>query len=237
MKTQGPSVELINLSLQLNRVMLLEPLSAHFKPGRMHAITGPNGAGKSSLIKCLLGLMPHSGQIRRHWPGQPGSIAYVPQQTAFEPSLPVTIEEFMLTSVSRWPMFFKRKVVEQQRIGRLLQRVGLENKQHLRLGQLSGGERQRLLFAQALERNSYLWCIDEPMTGLDQSGQALMTTEMVRLRDLGATLFVVHHDMEWIRRYADELWVIEDGLKHHQDLRKPGPLHDPESVNLVEAYA
>ncbi|WP_052063357.1 ATP-binding cassette domain-containing protein [Nitrincola sp. A-D6] len=116
MNIKGPSVELINLSLQLNRVTLLESLSAHFQPGRMHAITGPNGAGKSSLIKCLLGLMPHSGQIRRHWPGRPGNIAYVPQQSAFEPSLPVTIEEFMLTSVSRWPMFFKRRVAEQQRI-------------------------------------------------------------------------------------------------------------------------
>ncbi|QEW06546.1 MULTISPECIES: metal ABC transporter ATP-binding protein [Nitrincola] len=237
MKIKGPAVELINLSLQLNRVILLEPLSAHFKPGRMHAITGPNGAGKSSLIKCLLGLMPHSGQIRRHWPGRPGNIAYVPQQTAFEPSLPVTIEEFMLTSVTRWPMFFKRKVAEQQRISRLLQRVGLENKQHLRLGQLSGGERQRLLFAQALERDSHLWCIDEPMTGLDQSGQSLMTAEMIRLRDQGATLFVVHHDMDWIKRHADELWVIEDGLKHHELLCQPSRLQAVESADIEEVFA
>lgn len=237
MNIKGPSVELKNLSLQLNRVMLLEPLSAVFKPGRMHAITGPNGAGKSSLIKCLLGLMPHSGQIRRHWPGRPGNIAYVPQQAAFEPSLPVTIEEFMLTSVSRWPVFFKCKVAEQQRISRLLQRVGLDSKQHLRLGQLSGGERQRLLFAQALERDSHLWCIDEPMTGLDQSGQALMTAEMIRLRDQGATLFVVHHDMDWIRRHADELWVIEDGLKHHERLCPPSLVDAAEPAGVVEACA
>lgn len=237
MKIKGPSVEIRDLSLQLNRVTLLHSLSADFKPGRMHAITGPNGAGKSSLIKCLLGLMPHSGEIRRHWPNRPGTIAYVPQQTAFEPSLPVTIEEFMLTSVTRWPMFFKRRVAEQQSIHQLLQRVGLENKAHLRLGQLSGGERQRLLFAQALERNSHLWCIDEPMTGLDQQGQSLITAEMVKLRDQGATLFVVHHDMDWIKQHADELWIIENGLKQQIALRpfNPQPLVKP--TETAEALA
>lgn len=237
MKIKGPSVEIRDLSLQLNRVTLLHSLSADFKPGRMHAITGPNGAGKSSLIKCLLGLMPHSGEIRRHWPNRPGTIAYVPQQTAFEPSLPVTIEEFMLTSVTRWPMFFKRRAAERQSIHQLLQRVGLENKAHLRLGQLSGGERQRLLFAQALERNSHLWCIDEPMTGLDQQGQSLITAEMVKLRDQGATLFVVHHDMDWIKQHADELWIIENGLKQQIALRpfNPQPLVKP--TETAEALA
>lgn len=212
----GPAIEVQSLSLQLNRVVLLEPISAMYKPGRLHAISGPNGAGKSSFIKCLLGLMPHTGQVLRHWSGRPGQVAYVPQQSAFEASLPVTIEEFMLTSITRWPLFFKRRDAHLQRIDELLQRVGLASKRHLRLGQLSGGERQRLLFAQALERQSLLWCIDEPMTGLDQAGQLSMTAEIAQLRDQGATVFVVHHDMEWIQQYADELWIIEGGLAQHR---------------------
>nr|WP_052063358.1 hypothetical protein [Nitrincola sp. A-D6] len=75
------------------------------------------------------------------------------------------------------------------------------------------------------------------MTGLDQSGQALMTAEMIKLRDQGATLFVVHHDMDWIKRHADELWVIEDGLKDHQQLHRPSQLPAFEFAEAVEAFA
>ncbi|WMC10835.1 metal ABC transporter ATP-binding protein [Oceanimonas pelagia] len=211
----GPDITLERLALSLNRVPILAPMSGHLAAGRLHAIIGPNGAGKSSLMKCLLGLHPHQGEITRHWPGRPGRLAYVPQLARFEPSLPITVEEFMLTTLSRRPLFGGSRRRCRPRIEALLARVGMEQKLHLRLGQLSGGERQRLLFAQGLERDSALWFLDEPMTGLDNEAEALINREITALKDAGATLLVIHHDMNWVRGFADQAWLIDGGLSAH----------------------
>ncbi|MDX1269209.1 MAG: hypothetical protein R3311_17705, partial [Oceanisphaera sp.] len=77
------------------------------------------------------------------------------------------------------------------------------------------GERQRLLFAQAPERESRLWFLDEPMTGLDHDAESLINGEIARLKSAGTTLLVIHHDMNWVRRFADEVWLIDGGLKAH----------------------
>jgi len=210
------TVQLKEMSLSLNDVEILKPISATLQAGRLHAITGPNGAGKSSFLKCLLGLMPHKGQIKRHWPDKNKGVAYVPQQLAFEPSLPITIEEYLTTTLTSKALFFKRASSVRSQVEVLLERVGLEGKEHLRLGQLSGGERQRLMFAQALGQKRHLWCVDEPMTGLDVTAQALITQELLSLRAQGVTLLVVHHDPDWVSDYADEVWSINGGLVGHQ---------------------
>lgn len=208
----GPSILLQGLALSLNRVSILQPIDGTFAAGKLHAIVGPNGAGKSSLLKCVLGLHPHSGDVFREWAGAPGPVAYVPQQSQFEPSLPITINEFLLATFSRRPLWLPMKSAAKVRIDQLLAQVGLTGKGHLRLGQLSGGERQRLLLAQGLDQGSQLWCLDEPMTGLDQEGQEMVNRLLLQLRGQGATLLVVHHDMTWVRRYADRVWVIDGGL-------------------------
>ncbi len=50
------------------------------------------------------------------------------------------------------------------------------------------------------------------MTGLDQEGQEMVNRLLLQLRRQGATLLVVHHDMIWVKRYADQVWVIDGGL-------------------------
>lgn len=209
----GPAIHLEQASLTLNGVCIFPPMSGVFSAGQLHAITGGNGAGKSSLMKAMLGLVPHRGRIQRHWPQQAGHVAYVPQQTVFEAALPITVEEWLLSLISRRPFFLGRHKKHQQRLVELLAEVGLEEKRHLRLGQLSGGERQRLLFAQALERNSAFWCLDEPMTGLDEPAQQRITHRLRALRAQGATLLVIHHDTAWVEQEADTIWLIDRGLK------------------------
>ncbi|KAA0875357.1 metal ABC transporter ATP-binding protein [Nitrincola tapanii] len=229
------SLEVQKLRLALNRVELIAPMDAWFAPGQMHVLMGPNGAGKSSLLKCLLGLLPFQGKIYRHWQaGAPRTTAYVPQQIAFEATLPLTIQEYLLMQMSSRPFFLRPSASMLTLVEQLLERVGLEGKAQLRLGQLSGGERQRLLFAQALRRPCALWCLDEPMTGLDELGQAHFTQLLQELRDAGHTLIVIHHDQQWIHTYADQVWEIAGGLVGHSVLRPALKPCVPERLNVMQ---
>jgi len=209
---KGPSIVLDQLALQLNQIEILQPISTQLEAGKLHALVGPNGAGKSSLLKCLLGLLPHQGTIERHWPSEPVTPAYLPQKAHFEPTLPVTIADYMAAAISRRPLFWRRKQQIRDQVSQLLEQVGLADRQQLKLGQLSGGEQQRLLFALALQQQTPLWFLDEPMTGLDTDAQQAIEQLLLDQRAQGSTLIMVHHDLEFVRRHADNVLMIAGGL-------------------------
>lgn len=209
----GPSIALRDVSLTLGGNPILAPLSTTLESGRMHVLVGANGAGKTSLLKSMLGLCPHQGEIIRHWVGQPQRPAYIPQQPQFDAVLPVTIHDYLQAMMSKRPVFLggRDDLLARQQL--LLERVGLDGKEDLQLGQLSGGERQRLMFAQALIKSPKLWFLDEPMTGLDRNGQTLLTKLILDLRDQDCTLVMIHHDLEFVREHADNVLLINGGLQ------------------------
>ncbi|WP_415900891.1 metal ABC transporter ATP-binding protein [Neptuniibacter sp. QD48_11] len=238
----GPSIKLDKVSLSIAGSQILSPLSAELSAGKMHLLVGPNGAGKTSLLKSMLGLTPHQGEIKRAWMNKAQKPAYIPQQPRFDQVLPVTISDFLSAGLSRKPVFFRRQKETQNTVLELLETVGLQGKAELQLGQLSGGERQRLMFAQALSRSSDLWFLDEPMTGLDAEGQALITDLMLNLREQGKTLVVVHHDMGFVREHADNVLLINGGLvdmgpPSEVDLGIVGASFDSSSKRAMEAVA
>lgn len=209
----GPSIHAKELSLTIAGNEILKPLSVDLEAGKLNLLIGPNGAGKTSLLKSLLGLTPYKGEVTRRWPDKKQRPVYIPQQPRFDQVLPVTIVDFLLAGISAKPVFLRRRSSELERVTALLEQVGLSGKETLQLGKLSGGERQRLMFAQALSRNSSLWFLDEPMTGLDTDGQSLITNLILDLRDKGTTLVMVHHDMGFVAEYADNVLLIDGGLK------------------------
>ena len=68
----GPTLDFAEVSLTLGRTTILDNVTFQVQPGHVHALVGPNGGGKSSLIKTLLGQMPHQGQLSLQWPANPG---------------------------------------------------------------------------------------------------------------------------------------------------------------------
>ena len=146
----GPSISLSHVSLRYENNIVLQDISATLGSGECHVIMGPNGGGKTSLLRSILGLTPFKGEVNIHWSKGKGKIGYVPQKATFEPSLPLTVLDFILLNQSRSPLFFnfnkKHKVKALQQLARL----GMEDRAMFRMGQLSGGEQQRVLFAQAL---------------------------------------------------------------------------------------
>ena len=173
--------------------------------GSVHALVGPNGGGKSSLIKTLLGQMPHQGQLRLQWPDAPGTIGYVPQALEFDRGLPMTVDDFMAAMCQRRPAFLGLSRHYAQAIGEALERVGMQDKRKRRMGALSGGERQRVLLAQGLIPAPQLLVLDEPMSALDEAGIQVFERLLHDWRQSGITLLWIEHDLEAVGRLADRV--------------------------------
>ncbi len=170
LKVSGPTLDFSEVSLTLGRTTILYKVTFEVRPGSVHALVGPNGGGKSSLIKTLLGQMPHQGRLSLHWPGEPGIIGYVPQALEFDRGLPMTVDDFMAAMCQRRPAFLGLSKHYAAAIGEALERVGMQDKRKRRMGALSGGERQRVLLAQGLIPAPQLLVLDEPMSALDEAG-------------------------------------------------------------------
>ena len=203
--TRGPAIEFDHVSLTLGRTTILDQVNFQVQPGTVHALVGPNGGGKSSLIKTLLGQMPHQGQLRLQWPTDPGVIGYVPQALEFDRGLPMTVDDFMAAMCQRRPAFLGLSRHYAKAIGEALERVGMQDKRKRRMGALSGGERQRVLLAQGLIPAPQLLVLDEPMSALDEAGIQVFERLLNDWRQSGITLLWIEHDLEAVGRLADRV--------------------------------
>lgn len=216
----GPGIEFDRVSLTLGRTAILDRISFNIRPGSVHALVGPNGGGKSSLIKTLLGQMPHQGRLCLNWPAEPGLIGYVPQALEFDRGLPMTVDDFMAAMCQRLPAFMglSRKVAPA--IGDALERVGMQDKRKRRMGALSGGERQRVLLAQGLIPSPQLLVLDEPMSALDEAGAQVFERLLADWRQSGVTVVWIEHDLAAVKRLAERVTglnrrVLFDGPPEH----------------------
>lgn len=208
----GPSVSLNNVSLRYENNSVLEEITLTFAAGQCHVIMGPNGGGKTSLLRSVLGLTPFAGEININWSEVKGKVGYVPQKATFEPSLPLTVLDFILLNQSRSPLFFnfnkKHKILALQQLAR----VGMQDRAMLRMGQLSGGEQQRVLFAQALLDTPDLLILDEPTNGMDEQGVRYFEALITDLVNEKKTVIVVHHDISAVRRLQAQVHVVNGSL-------------------------
>ena len=187
----GPAIEFAGIDLSLGSSRILDGVRLRVEAGSVHALVGPNGGGKSSLVKTLLGQMPHRGELRLEWPGAPGCIGYVPQALEFDRGLPLTVDDFMAAMCQRRPAFLGLSRSRRPAIDAALERVGMLAKRGRRMGALSGGERQRVLLAQGLVPPPQLLVLD--------------------WRQAGVTVLWIEHDLEAVGRLADRV----SGLNRH----------------------
>lgn len=201
----GPGIHFDGVHLTLGRTTILDDVSFRVSPGSVHALVGPNGGGKSSLIKTLLGQMPHQGRLSLEWPHACGTIGYVPQALEFDRGLPMTVDDFMAAMCQRRPAFLGLSRHYAKAIGEALERVGMQDKRKRRMGALSGGERQRVLLAQGLIPAPQLLVLDEPMSALDEAGNRVFEQLLGDWSRAGVTVLWIEHDLEAVKRLADRV--------------------------------
>jgi len=205
---EGPAIEFEGVNLTLGATSILEGVSFKVRPGTIHCIVGANGGGKTSLVRSLLGQMPHTGRISIEW-HENRIVGYVPQTLDFDKSLPITVRDFMAMATQRRPVFLGVSRARRLEIEATLERLGLSGRRNARLGSLSGGERQRVLLAQALLPEPALLVLDEPTTGLDVAGKGILERTIREFAKAGGTVLWINHDITQVNEIADALTYID----------------------------
>lgn len=192
---------------------IIENVTFSLACGELVAVTGPNGGGKSTLLRTILGEWPHDGSIA--FSDCQGKIltrpriGYMPQHLTFDRQAPLTVADLMLANRSRWPVFFSHRQKARQEIIRLLEQVDAAKLIDRRLGELSGGELQRVTLAFALDPIPDILLLDEPVSSLDEKGQALFYQLVLDLRKRYDLLtLVVSHDLDVVSQYATSLIIL-----------------------------
>jgi zinc transport system ATP-binding protein len=205
--------QVVQFGVTIGSETVLENVNLHIHCGELTAIIGPNGAGKSTLLKALIGLLPHSGELHyldaKHNRTEHPLFGYVPQDFSFDRDSPVSVLDFMVACHYRFPVWLHVPKSIQKRIEKSLHEVGADQLLHKKLGVLSGGELQRVLLALALDPVPNILLLDEPVSGVDQSGTTLfyqLVSDLRKQYDL--SILLVSHDLDYIEQIADRVILL-----------------------------
>ncbi len=193
-------------------VQALDGLNLSLYAGEVFGFLGPNGAGKSTTIKLLTGqIRPTAGYstVLGQRSGSAASrrdLGYLPENPSFYDFL--TGRELMKFVAG---CFLHGKAEIDGAVGRALEMVGLETAADRALRTYSKGMVQRLGIAQTLVHDPELYIFDEPMSGLDPMGRALVKEIILDLKRRGKSIFFSTHITTDVELICDRLGIIVAG--------------------------
>ncbi|WP_433216010.1 ATP-binding cassette domain-containing protein [Dactylosporangium sp. CS-047395] len=188
----------------------LDRLDMLVEPGQIHGFLGPNGSGKSTTLKTLLGLLrADGGQMRIFGEPVPRMQAEVADRVGAIVEAPAFFGN--LTGYKTLSLLAKAGGVPKQRIGVVLDQVGLSDRSEDMVRSYSLGMRQRLAVASALLKNPDLLILDEPNNGLDPAGVREMRDLLRGHADQGKTVVISSHILAEIAQVCDAVTIISRG--------------------------
>jgi ABC-type multidrug transport system ATPase subunit len=203
-------IEARELSKRFGGVVALDSVSFELPEGSHTALVGPNGAGKSTLLAVLSTLVaPSSGQASIDGLDVAAAPAELRRCIGVMTHLPMVYEEL---SSRENLLFFARLygVPElESRVEELLRAVGLWVRRDEPVEVLSRGYHQRLALARTLLHRPRVLLLDEPETGLDEEGLALLDEQL--LRAPGVTVLAATHRHDRVDAWADRVLALERG--------------------------
>ncbi|WP_413724923.1 ABC transporter ATP-binding protein [Sodalis sp. RH16] len=216
-------IEIRNVSKRYSDVAVLKGITATIAEGGITSIIGPNGAGKSSLLSVISRLLPaDGGQVRVNGldvattPGDKLAtyLSVLRQENQFTSRLTVAD----LVGFGRYP-YTKGRLNEDDRgrIAAAMDFLNLTDLQHRYLDELSGGQRQRTYVAMVLCQDTKYVLLDEPLNNLDMKHAVAMMKQLRRAADeLGKTIVLVIHDINFASVYSDDIIAMKEGRVIYQ---------------------
>lgn len=194
-----PLLKVQNVSLTRDGKKVLDNVSFALDEGEITTLIGPNGAGKTTLIRVVLGLQKAtSGNIELK---KGIRIGYMPQKLMIDFSLPLSVKAFLKLADN-----------STQAAQEALELVGVGHLMDSPMAHLSGGETQRVLLARALMRKPQLLVLDEPVQGVDVSGQEALYQLISSIRsNTNCSILMISHDLHLVMAATDQVLC----LNHH----------------------
>lgn len=205
-------------------------------PAKLMGVVGPNGAGKSTLIKAVLGIVPKlAGEVTllgESLQKVRNRIAYMPQATSVDWDFPTTVRGVVEMGVPFDRGWWRRPSrVARDSAQSAMDKCGVLELADEQIGELSGGQRQRTFLARALASQAELFFMDEPFQGVDAPSQRTIMRVLQGLRDSGASVIVVHHDLATVPDFCDEVTLLS------RTVVASGPVAEAfTEANIAEAY-
>ena len=190
---QNILVKLNGAGLSLNNKWLVKGVSLQVEKGKIVTLIGPNGSGKSTTAKIALGIYKKiDGSVEKYT----SKVGYVPQKISIDWTLPLRVNDFMVLTES----------ISNELIDEALSLTGVIHLKDKNLGDLSGGEFQRVLLARAISKKPELLVLDEPVQGVDFTGEIALYELIKKISDeLNCGILLISHDLHTVMSATDHV--------------------------------
>ena len=207
----GAVITTTNLERRFGGRVAVSDVSLSLEPGDCLALFGPNGAGKTTLLRMLAGLLrPTSGSGTVAGVALPGGaelrgiVGYISHASMLYAALSAR-ENVELAA----RLFGVRE--PRAAASRALERMEMAARAETPVRQLSRGMQQRVSIARATVHDPRVVLLDEPFTGLDDSGSAALAAQLEALRAAGTTMVLVTHQIAEGLALATHAAIMRDG--------------------------
>lgn len=211
-------ITLRNVGVNYEQSIALEDVNLDIFEDDFIGIIGPNGGGKTSLVKAIMGVMPHSGEIEFAPALQRKShlkIGYMPQVSQFDTRFPISIEEVVLSGLQSEKGFFGRYThADRQRATELLKQMGIDQIASRPIGEVSGGQLQRALLCRAIIAEPKLLILDEPTNFVDNNFEREFYALVKQLHERMAVM-IVSHDVGTITSLVNAIICVNRHVHRH----------------------
>lgn len=206
-------VEIRDLTVAYNENPVVWDVDFDVESGKLTAIVGPNGAGKSTMLKAVLGLVPTAAGHVRIFGSElrdvRSRVAYIPQRGTVDWDFPTNALDVVTMGRYGQIGWFRRPGKRDRQIAlECLAKVGLADLARRQISQLSGGQQQRVFLARALAQQADLYLMDEPFVGVDAVTERTIVSLLHEVRDAGKTVVAVHHDLQSVPEYFDNVGLL-----------------------------
>ena len=211
-------IEVKNISKKYGSKAVVNNVSFQIKRGKITSFIGPNGAGKRTVLGMMSRVLKKdSGEVFidgkeiSKWDTKELSKVMGILKQSNHLNVRLTIRD--LVAFGRFPHSQGNLTAEDQvKIDEALAYMQLQDIQHKFLDELSGGQRQRAFIGMVLAQDTDYIFLDEPLNNLDMKHSVQIMKMLRRITDeLGKTVVIVIHDINFASCYSDEIIALQDG--------------------------